>query len=367
MKYVFIYAYDRINLGDDLFIRILVNRYQNVQFFIWTGKENRQTFGELKNLRIIDKNSAIISAAEKCRASFPPRIKEHYEKKCDAVVYIGGSIFIEYDPGWQNMLNWWNYEAKKSKLYILGANFGPYSKEEYREGMNEAFLNMQDVCFRDAYSKKLFLGNTVVRWAPDIIFNYQIKNVTVKKKQLFISVINCAEKGEGKEKLRNYGKNYLSGISNLIKAYTARKWRIVLASFCRSEGDEDAVNIILDMLPEDVAGQCETIFYNGLNTNEVIKLLAESEYVIASRFHAVVLAIAAERPVYPVVYSDKTIHMLEDIGFSGGWLDIRTNPEYSYEHSTENLTENLKLNIEELSRHSEEHFIKLDQVLKKEN
>lgn len=77
------------------------------------------------------------------------------EKRCDAIVYIGGSIFIEYD-NWKQILTWWDYEALNRKFYILGANFGPYKTEEYRNKLASIFNNVQDICFRDKYSYNLF-------------------------------------------------------------------------------------------------------------------------------------------------------------------------------------------------------------------
>lgn len=49
MKKVFLYAYDKINLGDDLFIENLVNRYPHVKFIMISNKENKNNFKNLLN------------------------------------------------------------------------------------------------------------------------------------------------------------------------------------------------------------------------------------------------------------------------------------------------------------------------------
>ena len=44
MKKIFLYAYDHVNLGDDLFIETIVNRYPDTEFYFWTDNENKKVF-----------------------------------------------------------------------------------------------------------------------------------------------------------------------------------------------------------------------------------------------------------------------------------------------------------------------------------
>ena len=57
MKKIFLYAYDHINLGDDLFIETIANRYSDTEIYFWTNAQNQKAFEEQKNLKIIDENS----------------------------------------------------------------------------------------------------------------------------------------------------------------------------------------------------------------------------------------------------------------------------------------------------------------------
>ena len=56
MKKIFLYAYDHINLGDDLFIETIANRYSDTEIYFWTNAQNQKAFEEQKNLKIIDEN-----------------------------------------------------------------------------------------------------------------------------------------------------------------------------------------------------------------------------------------------------------------------------------------------------------------------
>ena len=87
--------------------------------------------------------------------------------------------------------------------------------------------------------------------------------------------------------------------------------------------------------------------------------------MIATRFHATILAIASGRPVFPIVYSDKTINVLKDIGFYGNYADLRNMDQISYAYSKSNFKYSQIIDTEELKKMSEGHFAMLDRCLNK--
>lgn len=348
MKKIFLYAYDRQNLGDDLFIQHITDRYPSVQFYMWSDKTNQKTFADMPNLKVFDRESRLVRFLHKLRPSLVSRYKAMLECRCDAVVYIGGSIFIEY-PNWEQISTWWEYEAEKRPLYVLGANFGPYHTEAYRKKMADVFQHCKDVCFRDQYSYQLFQDVPTVRQAPDILFSYSMPRVTVKDNQVFISVIDCA----GRDDLAEYAQQYVSNMAELIRRYRKNGCEIALASFCRDEGDEDGIRQILDALGD--TARIRTLCYDGTNRAEMLTAIAESGLVVGTRFHAVILALAAGKQVLPVIYSDKTKHVLEDIGFTGQTYDLREPSIWS-----DDKINGSDLDIGAVRVESENHFFKLD-------
>ena len=48
---------------------------------------------------------------------------------------------------------------------------------------------MQDVCFRDRYSRNLFADVPTVRRAPDILFSYPMPRVAAVEKQIQIVLV----------------------------------------------------------------------------------------------------------------------------------------------------------------------------------
>ena len=362
MKRVFLYAYDRQNLGDDLFVHTITRRYPDVRFYMWTDRKNRKTYASLPNLKVIDGDSAFVRFLRKIRPSLQPRYRSWLEKRCDAVVYIGGSIFYEYLHG-EGIPAWWSYMSETHPLYVMGANFGPYRTEAYRDQMGAAFAKMRDVCFRDRYSTNLFQTVATVRYAPDLLFSYPIPRVSQKPRQLFVSVIDCVAKAEGDYSLAAFDDSYISNMVSLVSSYLATGWHVVFASFCEDEGDLRAISKICKFLDvSETSGQVDILAYNGSNFEQLLAELAASEYVIASRFHGTILALAAGIPVFPIIYSNKTARVLEDISFPGKWADLREAEQISFEYSLQNRT--LAFDTADLRFASQKHFAVLDKHLK---
>ncbi len=362
MKHVFLYAYDKVNFGDDLFIRTITGRYPDTKFYLWSDSLNQKNFADVHNLTVIDQKAKPICTIGKIWPSFPSRYRTWIEDRCDAVVYIGGSIFMEY-PQWERYVMWWKAKALRNRMYVLGANWGPYSTPAYKDGIAEAFASMQDVCFRDYFSQKTFEDVPCVRYAPDILFSYPMPQCQVKEKQIFVSLIHCG--GDDHAELCSYKAAYIDNMSSLLKRYLEDGCSIILASFCKHEGDDIAVSEILgNLITDDFAGRISTLSYDGTNGSALLNAISESDYVIASRFHGVILALAAGRPVLPVIYSDKTLHTLDSIGFQGGRFDLRSAEPISYEESKENWSNSNAIQMDALCAAAQKHFLKLDLMLK---
>ena len=362
MKRVFLYAYDKVNLGDDLFVRTITERYPGTKFYLWSDAINRNNFADVDNVIVFNQQSGLLRATSKIWPSFPSRYRKWVECRCDAIVYIGGSIFIEY-PHWERYVSWWKEKARQNQMYVLGANWGPYSTPAYKEGMAEAFGAMQDICFRDHYSQAQFSYVNSVRYAPDILLLSQMPKCEINKKQVFVSLIDCS--GEAHAELRKYKKVYLDNMSSLLRQYLEDGWHVVLSSFCKHEGDELAVSEVLtNIIDSRYTDRISILSYDGTNSNEILRSISESDYVISTRFHGVILALAAGRPVLPVIYSDKTQHTLDSIDFEGRCFDFRSQKTISFVQSKENWYNLKKYPLDRIRSHAEKHFSKLDMILK---
>lgn len=360
MKFVVLNAYTEKNLGDDLFIRHVVNRYSNTNFYILNNSKYKYVFNDLKNLRFLNLDTnVLLSFCSKIYSSLIPNIKGLIEKKANAVVYIGGSLFIEYE-NWREISNWWDFQASNHKFYILGSNFGPYNSEDFKSRYAEIFSKCQDVCVRDLYSYRLFQDNNKVRYAPDILLSYKMPKVKLKK-QIFISVINCETKDEGSNKLSKFKNDYITLLLKIINHYLDLEYKIVLSSFCEKEGDNRTIELLINKISK--TENIEVLNYDGSNYNDILKSISASSYVIGSRFHSVILALAAKRPVLPIIYSNKTTNVLDDMNFKGNVIDIRNiDKDISFEEIDYNRI--ITQNMEPYIKKAEEHFLVLEKKLK---
>lgn len=360
MKKIFLYAYDHINLGDDLFIETIANRYPDTEIYFWTNAQNQKVFKEQKNLKIVDENSTKTKILKKIRPSLAARYKAGIQKKCDAQVYIGGSIFMEY-PTWKNIVSWWEYQSSQYPFFVLGANFGPYHTEEYRSAMDKVYTKLKDICFRDTYSKNLFTDNDHVRQAPDILFSYPMPKGEENKKQIFISVISYKDKELNSDFDQMTNEEYIEKMVQITSGFSKEGYQVILASFCREEGDLDAAREIKNRSEQQ---KNITIFgYDGTNRKQLLEEMSCSIYIIAARFHGTILGLTAGKSVFPILYSDKTKYVLEDLGFHGEYADLRDPDSLSFENAKKNLESGYKIDVTESVQNAEKHFEKLDEFL----
>ncbi len=312
----FVEAYDKVNLGDDLFVRFLANRYPHVRFTMLSDPANRAVFRDVKNLRIIDKDGPWLRLLRRIRPSLGARYVARLKARSHACIYIGGSIFEEYE-NWRAIADSWEYQTTHYPYYVLGANFGPYHTPAYADRMKQVFTSMADICFRDRYSYELFADLPNVRQAPDILFAQPFP-AAQEQKQVFVSVIDCAARDE----LAAVTEAYEQMLYGLMQSCLEGGYAVKLASFCRTEGDGAACGRLMARFA-DADKKPELLCYTGQNHAELLREIAASAYVVGTRFHATVLGLGAGRRVLPVIYSDKTKNMLADAGFTGGSIDLR--------------------------------------------
>ena len=104
-KVIFVKAYLNQNLGDDLFVDILVKRYPQHNFMIIVPNKNYYHFSKYKNVKLIKLNKVKKLINFLSFKLIDKNIFEsYYEKKCDLTVTIGGSLFIQKENWYKNFL-----------------------------------------------------------------------------------------------------------------------------------------------------------------------------------------------------------------------------------------------------------------------
>lgn len=351
---IFVRGFFHINLGDDLFLYMLAKRYPQHKFHVILNSEYTSVFRDQDNI-IIHSYHKIRRALDRILIKYGQDFYTTIEKKCQLNVVIGGSIFQEGE----NDFGAYERLAQMPCLnptYILGANFGPYTTEKYRLLVQDYLSLAKDVCFRDKWSQEKFSELSNIRFAPDIVLglNNIISFNKEVKKQVFISVIDYSRKpGVSEDKVTQYEQFIL----NCINYYSQLDYDVILSSFCKMEGDEEAIKRLRHKITDDI--NFSILNYTGDNWKELVNAIQNSMLVIASRFHAMILAGGARVPVFPIAYNKKFSQFLDDFNLSSYCISM----EELVNKKPEKMDYFLFNNIEEISNNANKHFIKLDELL----
>lgn len=359
MKKIFLKCCLNKNLGDDLFLKVISDRYKNNIITISRKKYNKKFYCD--NLKIIYINYFLFRCFNKLSKMLNKNniLEMFFIKESDFVVILGGSIFMESKKRLGASNKSW-YEKLNKNYYILGSNVGPYYTEDFIKDTIKIFDKAQDVCLRDKKSYNLVRSCKKVRQASDIIFSLDVnKYIKNEKKILAISVINCDKKA-GQIKNPNQ-ELYEEKINEIINFFLKENYNIKLMSFCKDEGDETTINNLFNKYSYD--SRVKKFFYNG-NIEEILYELGESSLIIGSRFHANILGLIMDKSIIPIIYNNKTENLLNDINFEGIRIDINNLEEFK----VSNIDMNKVLNITDVSyqkKDAQRQFEELDKFLER--
>lgn len=361
-KKMMIYAYTEFNLGDDLFIKVLCERYPDTRFMIIAPRLYKTVFKDIKNLKVYASDSVLfrgINYIFRKTGLHPNFMQKFLVDQGDGIVHIGGSIFMQGEQ-WEDYVA--NAEALRNKskpYYLMGANFGPYTDKEYYGEHRRIFQEYTDICFREQYSYDLFKDLSNVRLAPDIIFQLQYANAeksATEDKTIAISVIKPSAKA-----LSGFDNLYYEKMKEIAIYFIKQGYAVHFMSFCQHEGDQEAISQILGMIPAELQEKTHVHLYKT-NIDEILAALANASFVVASRFHAMILGWVFNKPVFPVAYSKKMINVMQDAHFEGRYTDFDHLAELTPEQVYESMATNA-IDVSLQANQAGKHFEQLDGYL----
>lgn len=343
-KEIYLKAYFRKNVGDDLFVRCVAERYPHVMFRIFAFPASAQPFAHLPNIRNIGKVWHFIDRA--CNKFTGKHIcKLQMEKSAPAVVHIGGSILL--NPHCFSLLN--------PNTFVIGCNFSPYKTEADYRMIFSKLEKAKDVCFRDRYSYEMFSSLNHARMAPDVLFGYPGYPAFKKGCGVGISVISVDNRPE----LKHIADKYYNEIAQTIDKCAQMQIPVKLFSFCEAEGDSKAIRDIMARSKTKCAEICK---YDG-DMDATLEQLNECEYIVATRFHAMVIGWCLSKKVFPVVYSDKQLNVMQDIGYRGSWWDLRKPEADSDVRLMEQIMAACAVDVKDCQQHAQQQFEALDRYI----
>lgn len=339
---IFLKAYVAQNLGDDLFIKIICERYPMHVFHMLMREEYKETFSDICNLNIHTYNDNFDRLNKKNKIL----------NKSDILVFIGGSIFMEPPDVYNKYLSELEQDIEKvKKFYIIGANFGPYKTDKYYEYVKNSILKKaKSVCFRDKYSYNMFKNLKNVTYHKDVVFGLNTNKIK-KSKQIGISVISNFNRDIKEE----YYNSYINKMVEIIDFYTKQGYQINIFSFCEKEKDSLAIDSIISKIPYKINKE----IYNG-NIEEFLYKFNSQEIIIGTRFHSIILAMICKSKFIPICYSNKTKEMLNDIDNKLLFYDFENINKLQCNYLNEKLNDKL---LNKLKIDADKQFEMLDQIL----
>lgn len=376
MKKILLNFYSCRNLGDDLFVKIFsdyfrdcrINLIVNLRYIPKDLGTNvkihpfslvQTVAGKIQSIWGWDsKVSAII---QKCLIWKRHRI----EKKQDAVVLIGGSVFMGKKLNDRAEISFCTDEhpvfaiasclQNKGNRFVIGANLGPAYSLEYWENIKAVFREYNHVCLRDYSSYCMVKKLPYVQYAPDVVFLTPCPGVECKER-VVISVID----------IRRYTADisivsaYYTLLQEVIQYFTVRDVPVTLSSFCERDGDEAAISVLLDQINGKT--NITTCFYRG-DVEEMLRLFAGASFVIGSRFHSIILGILFGKPVFPISYNCKTENYLADLQFAGKYATLVELPFLSLSDLIYNYENKIITDCSEHKIYAENQFWGLKKYL----
>ena len=361
---VYLFACIERNIGDDLFVKILCERYPATEFVI-TSKAKYGSLERIPDLVFSDAVEKWNWASSLCPnsklKSIVAKVFQTYYTlrlpKYKIGVSIVGNAFknINY-TGWAQSR--WIRERIKlvDRFYIMSTNFGPYIDEHWKKDFDNIFPTMYDVCFRDKYSFDLFSNLSNVRFAPDAVFTMGKKHHE-NNKNVIISVIDCSFSARN-ENLKKAAPIFEKKIAETIDVLYQKGFTVTLLN-SNTEQDKPACQRILKMVgSHDVS----VVDYDG-KLDSIFDLYKNSSFVIGTRLHTIILGWLYSMPVVPIVYDIKVSNLLNACSYNQNLFDITQLSCVTGLDIVEALVNNHFVISKDILVEAQNQFLKLDEVL----
>lgn len=364
---ILLLAYTGLNFGDDMFIYTICQYFPDQQFYLQASKNYNKTLNSLENLTLFKSPGFLYKVLKKINKKIYTQM---FTKKYSAVVYVIGGLFDE-DDIWKEMVEkyglpdlknimWQDSFNKKVPFFLLGSNMTRINSDDYIHQMEYLFEGLKDICFRDVYSYNHFKQLSNVRYAPDIVLNYNCNEIQ-KDGSIVISVwgpLTCTDKFPQWKWAQYLWNDYMEFLINVTKKFNSMGKTVTLLALCENEGDLKACDII--KCNSDICANVVT--YDG-DLKRVIELFEKASFVIGTRFHSIIMALNAKCAFYPIVYESKTQQLLNDIGYKEKYSHIEKRESYVVDDVINNYLRNATVSIEEIKEKAAGQFLILKKLL----
>ncbi len=340
-KKVFVFCWSDKNFGDDMFIDILTRKFNNIDFYAKSNIYSDEFATRYDNLYTSD--------------NYTKLIKENF---FDSYLLVGGDMFPEF-ANYNNRLNTLKLFKQQGKpISFIGCSFKHNYSHETIEEIKKVCDLADSIVIRDKFSynflKKLKVKNIVL--GSDIVFS-MLENINFEFRKSTIDGLLGISIRRASHINNEIHEAYCTNMSNLINKYLDKDKKNTVSLLCFSTGSIDDTEVA-NKIKNNVKSidRVKVVEYD-FDINYFTSRVYECEYILATRFHALIFSLIFEKRFIPFIYEDKTLNLLEDIEFSGVKLNY------------ENFRIAIAQALESLNNKNNEQFnlIKLQETVQRSN
>ena len=293
-------------------------------------KRNRLVVRLVTTLRSI--RSALLSAVKEVR--FIRECGGHL-REVDLFIVAGSNQFLDnFGGAWRfpyTLFRWtWLAKRKRIPVIMLSVGAGPIFSRFSRWLIRRAIGRARYVSFRDRGSPRLLgFDPHTVKVYPDLaftlpVFRTEITPVVKPADRLVIAINPMAVHAKGywyKEDAKKYAA-YVGKLGAYVQGLAAAGQPFVL--FANQPRDERVIRDVMGAATALGAPSAllEQSFRQSHTVTEYMRILSEADLVVATRFHATVLALRAGKPVIGLCYYRKSAELLSEFGQQDYVLDV---------------------------------------------
>ena len=303
-KTLCIEGYVENNLGDDLMFKNVIEN-TNYDEYIILGSKNGITYPIKKSnkMKFISKKQFKIMVLKDIFLKFKSK---HID-----LAYVGGSLFMDRGNGkvarGKQRFSFFCWLVG-IKTFVVGSNLGPiYNEDLYSKNILKFSKLVKNWSVRDQFSYDFLrgLGIKNAKMLPDIVFGTNVSDFEIKNdKKICISVVDY--KDASKRYDDKNSENYYKDIIDWANYFNENGYIINLLSF-QNKADIPILNKLIEKIPF-----ADIVEYNGEN---ILKEIASSEYIIATRFHSAILGSLFDKKMVVYSYNNKTKNYLDSKNF----------------------------------------------------
>ena len=185
-----------------------------------------------------------------------------------------------------------------------------------------------------------------------------------RKNYVLISVVNVEKDAAGSDGSLQAG--YRAALERLVAELLERGEWIVLAGFCREQGDNEVAEELLRRFPGHP--KLSACLYPDVDYRQMLGYIAHAKAVVASRYHAMILGWLWGKKVLPVIYSDKMLHVLQDLAPKADYVTAQEwmeEPDCMLRKFDKILYQASGIYLAKAVKDSAKHFEKLDEILRR--